>query len=74
MKNIYIIQEKWNLKEIQGNKPRWVPSLGDELRDMNQLREVPGNIMREDGLNYSYTAVVPELIVASQENTQHLAG
>lgn len=40
------------------------------MGDVIQQREVQGNAMWEDYLNYSCTAVVSELIVTWQENTQ----
>lgn len=68
--NIYIIQVKRGLRDIQGNQPRWASSLGDTLGDVIQQREAQGNMMQEDHFNYSCTAVDPELIVALQKNAQ----
>lgn len=67
--NIYIIQVKRGLRDIQGNQPRWASSLGDTLGDVIQQREAQGK-MQEDHFNYSCTAVDPELIVALQKNAQ----
>lgn len=65
---------KRGLRQNQRNQPgrfgSFAQSLSNELGDVIQQREEQGNAMWEDRLNYSCTAVVSELIVAWQENTQ----